>query len=271
MEPGRGAAGACARVLRVASALSSCVGMPDCARGLCSGARLSGRVELGLAKGGGSVLNRRRHGGDAAIFRLSGRLAGLLLGQARAACGIVAHFWPRNRVLARNPGLADRKGRSLEAKGQVGGIVTAGLLPRRARTRFRGQKRRIFLHGEVECAGAGRSAVQSPAAAEGAFAQRYPPRHPVARGRVRDLASAGSIRRRLGMDESLFDAQSLPGAGVFRKRDTRSQCFPGRGRPYWRRGRRLARGGASRPASFDHARQGGGRAGAEEGGSAPAG
>ena len=121
--------------------------------------------------------------------------------------------------------------------------MTAGLLPRRARTRFRGQKRRIFLHGEVECAGAGRSAVQSPAAAEGAFAQRYPPRHPVARGRVRDLASAGSIRRRLGMDESLFDAQSLPGAGVFRKRDTRSQCFPGRGRPYWRRGRRLARGG----------------------------
>ena len=217
--------------------------MPGHAKRLCGGACPSGRVELGSAKGGGSVLNRRRHGGDAAIFRLSGRLAGLLLGQARAACGIVAHFWPRNRVLARNPGLADRKGRSLEAKGQVGGIVTAGLLPRRARTRFRGQKRRIFLHGEVECAGAGRSAVQSPAAAEGAFAQRYPPRHPVARGRVRDLASAGSIRRRLGMDESLFDAQSLPGAGVFRKRDTRSQCFPGRGRPDWRRGRRLARGG----------------------------
>ncbi len=89
-------------------------------------------------------------------------------------------FWPRNRVLARNPGLADRKGRSLEAKGQVGGIVTAGLLPRRARTRFRGQKRRVFLHGEVEWAGAGRSAVQSPTAAEGAFAQRYPPQHPVA-------------------------------------------------------------------------------------------
>ena len=182
MEPGRGAAGACARVLRVASALSSCVGMPDCARCLCSGARLSGRVELGLAKGGGSVLNRRRHGGDAAILRLSGRLAGLLLGQARAACGIVAHFWPRNRVLARNSGFADRKGRSFETKGQVGGIVTAGLLPKRARTRFRGQKRRVFLHGEVEWAGAGRSAVQSPAAAEGAFVQWDSLRHPVARG-----------------------------------------------------------------------------------------
>ena len=38
-------------------------------------------------------------------------------------------------------------------------------------------------------------------------------------GWVRDLASAGSIRQRLGMDEGLFDAQSLPGAGVFRKRD----------------------------------------------------
>jgi len=84
---------------------------------------------------------------DAVIFRLSGRLVGLLFGRARAACGREARFWPRNRVLARNSGLVDRKGKSLEAKGQVSKIVTVELLPRRARTRFRGQKWRVFLHG----------------------------------------------------------------------------------------------------------------------------
>ena len=93
----------------------------------------------------GGLLSDRR--GDAVIFRLSGRLVGLLFGRARAACGREARFWPRNRVLARNSGFVDRKGKSLEAKGQVSKIVTVELLPRRARTRFRGQKRRVFLYG----------------------------------------------------------------------------------------------------------------------------
>ena len=65
----------------------------------------------------------------------------------RFPCEKIRGFWPRNRVLARNPPASEGKGHPPAAKAQVGEIDARQNVANRARTRFGGHFRADSGHG----------------------------------------------------------------------------------------------------------------------------
>ena len=75
------------------------------------------------------------------------QLCSVALNVFRLPCEKIRGFWPRNRVLARNPPASEGKGHPPAAKAQVGEIDARQNVANRARMRFGGHFRANSGHG----------------------------------------------------------------------------------------------------------------------------